>query len=434
MESRKRKRLVLDSSRKREIVKYAELHSKCSQQDIANHFSVLWDYDVKRRTVGDILSQKNKWNTDDNERPFKMRKLAKHSDMEEALFLWFSNVRSKNVTVTDDILRAKAKEFGKELNVSDFAYSNGWLQRFKTRHSIGNHVISGESAGVDRELVSDGREIAASVVKGYNLCDVFNMDETGLFFRMLPDKSLSTNDKVKGCKKIKDRITVALCSNADGSEKLKPLVIGKSENPRCFKSFNHKLYIIDLIDSDKSPALALSDAIRYVKRAWDNVTPTTILHCWQHTEIIPRDPTSTTTTTVEAAPNTTDKVTPLLNIVIEKLQIEPGVRMSVTEFMDVDHNCETMNDLSDADIIKSVRTDETSETEAEEDEDDIPEEPMPTAKEVRTGLKALQRLFEKSRHSNETDVNMFFDMQERANQLLLFGSHQTSITSFFKDS
>ena len=216
METRKRKRLVLDSSRKREIVKYAELHSKCSQQDIANHFSVLWDYDVKRRTVGDILSQKDKWNTDDNERPFKMRKLAKHSDMEEALFLWFSNVRSKNVTVTDDILRAKAKEFGKELNVSDFAYSNGWLQRFKTRHSIGNHVISGESAGVDQELVSDGREIAASVVKAYNLCDVFNMDETGLF------KSLSTNDKVKGCKKIKDRITVALCSNADGSEKLKP--------------------------------------------------------------------------------------------------------------------------------------------------------------------------------------------------------------------
>ena len=89
-------------------------------------------------------------------------------------------------------------------------------------------MISGESAGVDRELVSDGREIAASVVKGYNLCDVFNMDETGLFFRMLPDKYLSTNDKVKGCKKIKDRITVALCSNANGSEKLKPLVIGKS--------------------------------------------------------------------------------------------------------------------------------------------------------------------------------------------------------------
>ena len=242
MESRKRKRLVLDSSRKREIVKYAEFHSKCSQQDIANHFSVLWDYDVKRRTVGDILSQKDKWNTDDNERPFKMRKLLMKLDYSFVCYL-----------------------------------TNLFLPMTKSRDAI----------------------------------------------------------KSK---------TVALCSNADGSEKLKPLVIGKSENPRCFKSFNHKLYvdykankkawmnsvvfadwikanyrrfhlqhIIDLIDSDKSPALALSDAIRDVKRAWDNVTPTTILHCWQHTEIIPRDPTSTTTTTVEAAPNTTDKVTPLLS-------------------------------------------------------------------------------------------------------------------------
>ena len=67
--------------------------------------------------------------------------------------------------------------------------------------------------------------------------------------------------------------------------------------------------------------------------------------------------------------------------------------MSVTEFMDVDHNCETMNDLSDADIIKSVRTDEKSETEADEDEDDIPEEPMPTAKEVRTGLHSKKLMW-----------------------------------------
>jgi hypothetical protein len=31
----------------------------------------------------------------------------------------------------------------------------------------------------------------------------------------------------------KDRVTVALCANTTG-EKLKPLLIGKSENPRCF--------------------------------------------------------------------------------------------------------------------------------------------------------------------------------------------------------
>ena len=35
-------------------------------------------------------------------------------------------------------------------------------------------------------------------------------------------------------KSVRKRITVALCANAGGSHKLKPLVIRKSARPRCF--------------------------------------------------------------------------------------------------------------------------------------------------------------------------------------------------------
>ena len=44
---------------------------------------------------------------------------------------------------------------------------------------------------------------------------------------------------VKGTKKSKDHITIGLCSNAYGSEKLKPIVVAKAARPRCFpKKFN----------------------------------------------------------------------------------------------------------------------------------------------------------------------------------------------------
>ena len=66
MESRKRKRIVLEPSRKLEIVKYANEHPKASQQDVANYFSVLWDYPVNRRTVGDILARREKWQDTDS--------------------------------------------------------------------------------------------------------------------------------------------------------------------------------------------------------------------------------------------------------------------------------------------------------------------------------------------------------------------------------
>ena len=45
------------------------------------------------------------------------------------------------------------------------------------------------------------------------------MDETGLFWKLQPDRSLATK-QTSGGKKSKDRITVALCTNGDGSEKL----------------------------------------------------------------------------------------------------------------------------------------------------------------------------------------------------------------------
>jgi hypothetical protein len=43
-------------------------------------------------------------------------------------------------------------------------------------------------------------------------------------------------DPCNGGKNSKERITVLLACNADGTDKLPLLVIGKSENPRCFKN------------------------------------------------------------------------------------------------------------------------------------------------------------------------------------------------------
>lgn len=126
--------------------------------------------------------------------------------------------------------------------MADFQYSNGWLQRFQGRCGIASQVICGESAGVDPTVIRPGRQDAAELIKGYSLRDVYNLDETGLFFRMLPDRSLTTKDKIKGAKKPKDRISVMLCCNAYGSDKLQPIVIGKTLNPRCFKQFNPNLY------------------------------------------------------------------------------------------------------------------------------------------------------------------------------------------------
>lgn len=58
-------------------------------------------------------------------------------------------------------------------------------------------------------------------------------------FILQPDHTLTTTADVRGAKKAKDRITVALAVNITASERLKPVVIHKYKKPRCFgRTFN----------------------------------------------------------------------------------------------------------------------------------------------------------------------------------------------------
>ena len=63
------------------------------------------------------------------------------------------------------------------------------------------------------------------------------MDETGLFYRLLPRYTLLLPDEddktVRGKKIKKNRITLALCANADGSHKIDLALIGTSKKTAC---------------------------------------------------------------------------------------------------------------------------------------------------------------------------------------------------------
>ena len=64
---------------------------------------------------------------------------------------------------------------------------------------------------------------------------MWNVDESGCFYRALLDNTLAEKKKeCKGGKKAKETITVALFANA-AREKELPVVIGKAAKPRCFK-------------------------------------------------------------------------------------------------------------------------------------------------------------------------------------------------------
>jgi len=58
---------------------------------------------------------------------------------------------------------------------------------------------------------------------------------------MSSDKTLAfKGERCSGGKQSKERVTLLVGANMDGSEKLPLLMIGKSSNPRCFKNVKSK--------------------------------------------------------------------------------------------------------------------------------------------------------------------------------------------------
>ena len=114
-------------------------------------------------------------------------------------------------------------------------------------------TASGESGEVKGTTVDSWRDRIPEIVAGYNAQSIWNMDETGCFWRALPDKGLAQKGKAcKGGKKCKQRVTVAFFVNAAGGKEGKPIVIWKSDNPRCFKHVDKSHLPVDYYSQPKS--------------------------------------------------------------------------------------------------------------------------------------------------------------------------------------
>ena len=66
---------------------------------------------------------------------------------------------------------------------------------------------------------------------------IYNMDETGLFWRLSPSRGLSTQART-GVRKDKSRISMICCINASGTDRLSIQFIGKYQAPRALRNSN----------------------------------------------------------------------------------------------------------------------------------------------------------------------------------------------------
>ena len=83
------------------------------------------------------------------------------------------------------------------LKINGFEASNGWMDNFKDRHGILFKSSQGEAAAVDEGYVRQWqRQVLREELAKFKPDDIYNVDETWLFWQLLPNKTLAFKGKV----------------------------------------------------------------------------------------------------------------------------------------------------------------------------------------------------------------------------------------------
>lgn len=171
----------------------------------------------------------------------KRSRKGKVHKREEALYQWLQAqyVARRNVSgamiqeVGSRLLRKANASVGEDRRI-EMSFSNGWLARFKSRWGLKSYKSHRESGDADQNALDAAMPVVRARIRSYNLKDIFNADESGLYFRMARTKTIVIK-QLMGRKKEKTRITFMPCANADGTEKVDLKIIGRARKPRAFQ-------------------------------------------------------------------------------------------------------------------------------------------------------------------------------------------------------
>jgi hypothetical protein len=185
---------------------------------------------------------------------------ARWPSLEIALFDWQKRMQKETLAITGAVLQATAGKIWTQLAqfkvIPMPKWSTGWLDKFKRRYGIQQHTRHGEAASVNIDYVMKQLEELQELhdkLRRYANCDIYNTDETALYWMTIPDRTLATI-QLAGRKVAKARITAIFCCNASGTDKLPIWFIGMAAKLWCFAAPGVNMSALDFVWRSKEKA------------------------------------------------------------------------------------------------------------------------------------------------------------------------------------
>ena len=156
---------------------------------------------------------------------------SRQRDLDDAVYKWFQEMRKptfrcKPLAIARSHIQARALVEAEKRGITGFRASDGWFSNWRKRNGVGPSLrLYGEAGDVsylqfEAEMAKLREQLEE---QNFEPDNIFNMDETGLFYRAMPARTYLAPDEsrktVRGTKslKAKDRVTVLFCVNATGN-------------------------------------------------------------------------------------------------------------------------------------------------------------------------------------------------------------------------
>ncbi|MFQ6634158.1 hypothetical protein Gotur_010404 [Gossypium turneri] len=153
------KKSTLTDEMRKVLCEYKNEHPSSSQKDLQQWIQQTFDLSVSQSIISNTLKRSSEYLSKEiKNNNVKMHKSAKYPELEKKMY---GDSNSK------------------------FNFSIGWLERFKARHGIKSYRRFGESDSVVMENIEDALPQIRAKLENFCWEDIYNMDETDLFYRLL---------------------------------------------------------------------------------------------------------------------------------------------------------------------------------------------------------------------------------------------------------
>ncbi len=169
------------------LCEHKKKHPSLTQADLITWLQETHNVSVSQGTISltlkrsaEILAKK-----EDVNRTAKRQRTVKYPLMETALYRWFLTYQDQ-VNMSGDLTKEKVAYFLAELYPGHgaFEFSNGWLEAFKNCRGIKSYRCFGEFGSANMVVIEESLPQIRLTLDQYERHDIYNMDETGLFYRM----------------------------------------------------------------------------------------------------------------------------------------------------------------------------------------------------------------------------------------------------------